>query len=93
MKSSTNYTASQKNDLLFYVLYYSVANTLNRTSFVFEDIINLNLEAFTEEYIYSVAEIVYGAYEELGGNGRTAKGPNLKRKLDEIIKAIHETGE
>ena len=85
VKSSSTLTLSQKNDLLFYVLYFSVAQKIGKKAFGASDICALVLEDFSDEYINSSISAVFKQYVELGGNGRVAKGVALKEKLFSII--------
>ncbi|MGN0856519.1 MAG: AIPR family protein [Candidatus Spyradenecus sp.] len=77
LKKSNAYTPAQKNDILFYVLYLSVARKLGKTNISFKDVKGIELTDYTDEYITQTAEIVFNEYEKLGGDGKVAKGLNL----------------
>ena len=71
-----------KNDILFYVVYFSVAKKLGKPVIELFDIKGLDLNFFTDEYITSAASEVFNEYEKLGGNGKVAKGSDL---IDALI--------
>ena len=85
LKKMTSYSTSQKTDLLFYVLYYSVAKKLQRSTISAEDVANLNIDDFSEEYIQNISGEVFAEYQALGGNGKVAKGKLLISKLKSSI--------
>lgn len=82
LKRSTAYSPAQKNDILFYVVYFSVAKKLGKSVIELVDIKGLDLNVFTDEYITSAASEVFNEYEKLGGNGKVAKGSDL---IDALI--------
>lgn len=85
LKKSNVYTPAQKNDILFYVLYLSVANRVGNANITFKDVKEIELNSYTDEYIAQIAEIVFSEYEKLGGDGKAAKGPNLIDNLTSIF--------
>lgn len=82
LKKSNVYTTAQKNDILFYVLYLSVAKRVGNANITFKDVKEIELNSYTEEYITQIAEIVFSEYEKLGGDGKAAKGSDL---IDNLI--------
>lgn len=82
LKKSNVYTPAQKNDILFYVLYLSVAKSIGNASITFKDVKEIELNSYTDEYITQIAKIVFSEYEKLGGDGKAAKGSDL---IDNLI--------
>lgn len=82
LKKSNVYTPAQKNDILFYVLYLSVAKRGGNANITFKDVKEIELNSYTDEYITQIAEIVFSEYEKLGGDGKVAKGSDL---IDNLI--------
>ena len=77
LKKSSEYTQAQKNDILFYVLYYSVAKAINNSTISATDLKTLDFNLFSETYILDVANEVLKKYNSLGGTGKVAKGSGL----------------
>ena len=85
LKQSNIYSQSQVNDILFYVLYYSVAKSINSSNISVDNIKALDLSTYTSEYILEIAALVFAEYEQLGGNSKVAKGSELIKKLKETV--------
>lgn len=85
IKSITLYTRAQKNDILFYVLYYSVASYYGKAILSANDIKNFDCEILTNEYISSITEKVFSVYQSCGGDGKAAKGTTLIDHLKECL--------
>ena len=81
LKCSQIYSQAQINDILFYVLYYSVAKQVDKLDITATDIKKLDLSVFTNKFILESAEYVFSKYEELGGNSKVAKGAELIKSL------------
>ena len=64
---------TEVNDILFYVIYATVADKMKKKELTFSDIKELDLETITNENVLSVANRIYEKYKELGGNRRIAK--------------------
>lgn len=77
LKKSNIYTQAQKNDIMFYVFYYSVAKKMRKSKITLSEVKELDLNLFTEEYILEIASHVFDEYNRLGGNGKVAKGSEL----------------
>ena len=82
LKKSNVYTPAQKNDILFSVLYLSVAKSIGNANITFKDVKEIELNSYTDEYITQIAKIVFSEYEKLGGDGKAAKGSDL---IDNLI--------
>lgn len=85
LKHSSLYTQAQVNDILFYVLYYEVGKKLRRAAMEPSDIKNIILDDFTDEFILEAAQDVLDEYNQLGGNSKVAKGPQLIEKLRDLL--------
>lgn len=85
LRKSGLYTKAQVNDLLFYVLYYSVASICNKTEFTDADLKDFDLNAVSETYILQTARTVFDEYERLGGDCTVAKGSQLLIDLKEKL--------
>ena len=85
LKHSPDYTQAQKNDILFYVLFYSVAKHLNKVAIKSDDVKGLEISIFTDDYIDGIAQDVLSRYVSLGGDGKTAKNPALTELLKSSI--------
>lgn len=81
VRKSSTYTQAQKNDILFYVLYFCVAQTVNSSIITAVNIKEINLQDFSESFIQSAADHVFKTYMRLGGDGKTAKGSTLIEAL------------
>jgi abortive infection phage resistance protein abiU len=81
LKTNNSMTNTEVNDLLFYVIYAVVANTLKKKELSFIDLKNFNLNNISEAFIYEVSNKIYQKYKELGGNSRTAKS---KTFIDDV---------
>ena len=90
MKKSNAYSPAQKNDILFYVLYLSVAKKVGKPYISYKDVKELDLSEYTDEYVSQVAEVVFSEYEKLGGDGKVAKGSDLINVLVGILTTAEE---
>lgn len=91
LKKSTIFTQAQKNDILFYVLYCVVAQKVGRAKITPSDVKELDLNLFTDSYILKIAAKVFDEYNQLGGDGKVAKGTELIEKLIHNIPTDEET--
>lgn len=73
LKSNESMSNTEVNDILFYVIYATVADKMKKKELSFSDIKELDLESITNEEVLSVANRIYEKYKELGGNSRIAK--------------------
>lgn len=85
LKNDDKMSNTEINDILFYVVYATVANKLRKRELTFEDIKKLNLESITNEEILSVANQIYDKYKELGGNSKVAKSGEF---IEEIYRVF-----
>lgn len=82
---ATDYSQAEKSDIMFYVLYSVVAKKLNSLTITFEDIISLDINSITNEFITNIRELVFDKYKELGGNGRVAKSNEFITKIEPLL--------
>lgn len=73
LKTYTNMTNTEVNDILFYVIYAVVADALSKKELSFIDLKNFDLNNITEDSISEISNRIYLKYNELGGNSRIAK--------------------
>lgn len=85
LKKSNQFTQAQKNDILFYVLLYLVANKLETTDITPKVIKEIDLECFSDDDILDSATQVLDQYNALGGDGKVAKGSELIEKIKQKI--------
>lgn len=86
LRKTPDWTSSEKNDVLFYVLYGVAIKLLGKTEIKHEDIANFDLNTVSEEFIDSTKWQIYHKYKELGGDGRVAKSSSFVKDIDEIMK-------
>lgn len=85
LRKTQDWSSSEKNDVLFYVLYGVVIKLLGKTEIKPVDIANIDLNTVTEEFIDSIKWQVYNKYNELGGDGRVAKSSGFITNIDNLI--------
>lgn len=85
LRQTANWTFSEKNDMLFYVLYGLVARMLGKKNICVDDIVNFDIASISEEEINLVKDKIYGKYKELGGNSAVAKDPKFINCVDEVM--------
>jgi hypothetical protein len=86
LKSSQDIVNSEKTDIVFYVVYASVAmisKKINPTALAIE---RISLSAFTTEFISEITQRILHIYRESGGNSDVAKGPSLREALTSYLK-------
>lgn len=86
IKDTGNYSSSETNDIMFYVLY---AVCVNLTSNIYPTnklISELSIEQITTQVIKNSVDIVYDLYKSLGGNDKVAKGSKLSEILKEKLR-------
>ena len=85
VKSMSEYTSSEKSDILYYVLYAVIAHILDKKSIKPYDIKNLAMDSITDEIITDIRNKVYGIYKKHGGNGRVAKSAEFINYINEML--------
>lgn len=89
LKRSACYSQGEKNDILFYTIYYVVATLISKVEIAAEDVKALDVDAITEDQINLAAQMVHSQYRSLGATGKVAKGSEL---IEVVKKAITEAG-
>ncbi len=77
LKMQSEYTSSERNDMLFYLLYGVVADILQKSDITPKDIKEMNLENVTDERIGKIRNIIYNEYKKQGGNSHVAKSSSF----------------
>lgn len=86
LKATAGYTTSERSDILFYLLYGTVATTLRKTDIVPNDIKEMNINNISEEEINEVKEKIYKEYKRQGGNSHVAKSASFISDVKKILK-------
>lgn len=88
LKRTIQYTSAEKSDILFYLLYGVVANSIKKNNITIEDIKHLDIESITDDVISEIKDKIYNIYKENGGNGRVAKSSEFVNKVDEVLELM-----
>lgn len=81
LKACPEYSASEKNDILFYVIYCVAATLLRKVNIRIVDLETLDTTKVNDPLIWECADTVNRLYRKLGGNDVVAKGPELIRDV------------
>lgn len=73
LKIESGYTASERSDILFYLIYGVVADILRKKDISPKDIKEIEIEDITEDKIREVRDKIYVEYKKQGGNSHVAK--------------------
>lgn len=73
LKIESGYTASERSDILFYLIYGVVADILRKKDISPKDIKEIEIEDITEDRIREVRDKIYVEYKKQGGNSHVAK--------------------
>ncbi|MCH5241518.1 MAG: AIPR family protein [Muribaculaceae bacterium] len=85
IRKTPDWSSSEKNDILFYVLYCVAVTLLGKTTIKSSDIIDFDLSQVQDELINSIKYKIYEKYKELGGNGSVAKNSQFIERIDELM--------
>ena len=85
MKMKSGYTSSKRNDMLFYLLYGTVADILRRGNITPLDIKEMDLQDVTEERIGEIRDRIYDAYKQQGRNNHVAKSASFIVTVNTIL--------
>lgn len=88
LKSSDKYTAAEKSDILFYVIYFLTGKLLQTVDIQPSQFKELNIDTIDANTINEAAQTVLQLYHELGGNNKVAKGSNLLDRVREELKSL-----
>lgn len=89
LKATVGYTTSERSDILFYLLYGTVATILRKTDIVPNDIKEMNISNISEEEINKVKEKIYKEYKKQGGNSHVAKSSSFINDVKQILELEH----
>lgn len=73
LKIESGYTASERSDILFYLIYGVVADILRKKDISPKDIKEIEIEDITEDRIREVRDKIYVEYKKQGGNSHVVK--------------------
>lgn len=82
---TSDITSSERNDVLFYLLYAVAAKIYEKQNISFDELKDLDLEKVTDKLIDELKKPVFAKYKELGGNGRVAKSESFILEIDRIL--------
>lgn len=85
LKMTSDYTTSERSDMLFYLLYGVVATILGSSDILPNKIREINLDEITVQHIDKVKDKIYQVYKEQGGNSHVAKSPTVIHKVNEVL--------
>ncbi|MCH5224229.1 MAG: AIPR family protein [Muribaculaceae bacterium] len=85
IRKTPDWTSSEKNDMLFYVLYSVAVTLLQKTTIKSSDIIEFDISRVQDELINSIKYKIYEKYKELGGNGSVAKNSQFIEVVDKLM--------
>lgn len=73
LKSCEDITNTEANDILFYVVYATIADKYRKRELKFSDVKSIDIDTITDDDIKTVANKIFSKYKELGGNSSIAK--------------------
>ena len=85
LKKSVDLTASERGDILFYVLYVVIAIVLGKIEISFNDIKDFDINTINDNQIDEAKSLVYKKYKDLGGNSKVAKSSALIEVINDIL--------
>lgn len=85
LKKHVEFTPVERGDILFYVLFSVVVNTVGHVDLQATDLADFDIDFLQSKVIDEQIEWVYSLYKVLGGTGKIAKGPKLIRKIKEEL--------
>lgn len=85
LKRKAELMTSEKNDLLFYVIYAVFAKMIGKKEIGLSDVQSFDLDTVSDKMIVNLIDDIHKKYQEAGGNGRVAKSPKFIQKVYEIL--------
>lgn len=82
---SSNMSSTERNDILYYLLYAVVAKRVGKREITFADVKSFDIDALSDKEIDEMKDIVYQKYKELGGNSRVAKSTTFVNDVSNAI--------
>ena len=83
--SNTDITSTERNDILFYLIYAVVAKRLGKSDITFDEIKTFDIDTLTADEIEGIKRPIYKRYVDLGGNGQVAKSSTFVNEVDKAI--------
>jgi hypothetical protein len=78
---------SKISDIKFYVLFSIFAKLVKKIDITVKDIVSIDISTVNDDFIIQTANDVLKIYEQLGGNDKVAKGPELIKELKDKLKS------
>lgn len=85
LKMESGYTASERSDILFYLIYGVVADILWKKDISPKDIKEIEIEDITEDKIREVRDKIYAEYRKQGGNSHVAKSTTFINNVNKVL--------
>lgn len=82
---TTEMTSTERNDILYYLLYGISAKIFDKKDISFSDVKGMDIGIVTDNLINELKTVIYKKYKELGGNGRVAKSDTFIAEIDKIL--------
>lgn len=86
LKMRVDYTSVEKGDILFYLIYFFVSVSSGKLAIDESSLSELDIEIITDDLIESYSDIIYEQYMSLGGNSKVAKGSELIKCIQSVLK-------
>lgn len=81
IKSTSKYAQATKSDILFYVVYTVAALAVQAPDISAEAFKALDMSTLDDTKIAQASQLAFKLYQELGGNNKVAKGPELLERI------------
>jgi hypothetical protein len=88
LKEEKKYTATEINDIKFYVLYAVTSQLVTSIYPGSHTVAALDIKQASKKLINDTIVLVFDLYKELGGNDKIAKGPSLNEALKEKLRTM-----
>lgn len=85
IKKNRDYSASEKGDILFYVIFAVCVDLIGKQDIKSNDLATVEISNICDVLLSKYTDIIYKYYKDLGGNSKTAKGTDLLNKLKENL--------
>ncbi len=85
LKADSTMSPTERNDIMFYVLYGVIAKSMNKKEIKFSDFKGFDVEQITMDMIDEMKKLVFERYKALGGDGRVAKSSTFINEIDVLL--------
>lgn len=89
LASSSDMSSTERNDILYYLLYAYVSKTVGKREISFSDVKLMDMTNVDEQLMDTLKSQIYAKYKELGGNSHVAKSPSFIEEVDKIVGHIY----